>query len=100
MSNRSLIELNHDLGPTCLEESHLFGERLDDYLRSGDKDMLPRCATLIAMRHHSEPEPILVTREQLEAIQWGLETGDGYDGCPTGSTENSPTDCKPARHSD
>lgn len=59
MSNRTLVELNHDQCP-----GRGGGELLDwamkmaAYMRSGDKKELPRGVTFKQMRHHSEPDPM------------------------------------------
>lgn len=53
MSNRSLLEFNHDLCPK--EEDLLtWAAKLKTYITSGDSKELPQGVTFIAMRHHSE----------------------------------------------
>lgn len=57
MSNRSLLEINHDFGPRTDDECRVFGRMIRTYLGSGDPKDLPRCVTWKHTRHHSEPEP-------------------------------------------
>ncbi len=66
MSNRTLIEFNHDIIPCGYDTKIAWAAALIAYLKSGDKDMLPSGVTLRGMRHHSEPEPIIL--EQSEAL--------------------------------
>jgi len=56
MSNRTLIELNHDYCPKNESEALIFGRALQTYMRSGDKGCLPKGTEFIAIRHHSDPE--------------------------------------------
>ena len=58
MSNRTLIELNHDYSPSSMAEALSFGTALMDYMRAGDKTKLPRGVTFKHMRHHSSPDPM------------------------------------------
>jgi hypothetical protein len=60
VSNRSLLEFNHDLGP----RHDWLDRRLSDYalgiaryLSSGDKADLPDGVTFVQMRHHSDAAP-------------------------------------------
>lgn len=57
MSNRTLIEINHDYCPRPDQEEE-FGRRLANYMRSGDRRELPPGVTFKWMRHHSEPDPM------------------------------------------
>jgi hypothetical protein len=53
MSNRSLIEFNHDYCPKD-EELLEWAKKIQTYLHSGDERELPRGLCLLEMRHHSE----------------------------------------------
>lgn len=55
MSNRTLIELNHDFCPRN-EHLHPWAEAMQRYMKSGDESYLPQGVTLLGKRHHSEPE--------------------------------------------
>jgi hypothetical protein len=57
MSNRSLLEFNHDYYPREGDEAKWTAALLA-YLRSGEKKHLPRGVTWKDMRHHSEPDPM------------------------------------------
>lgn len=57
MSNRTLIELNHDYAPSSEHELLEWARCLRMYLTSGDKTCLPRGATFVAQRNHSEDYP-------------------------------------------
>lgn len=60
MSNRTLVELNHDWCPSLGREGGMleWAEAMAAYMRSGDKKMLPRGVTFKYFRHHSEPDPM------------------------------------------
>ena len=59
MSNRSMLELNHDEMPTVSGEVLVaWAEMMAAYFRSGDPKHLPRGATFFNMRHHSEECPL------------------------------------------
>lgn len=62
MSNRTIVELNHDYSPRP-EKLQEWAEAIKTYLRSGDKSFLPQGVTFISMRHHSEPSTIPTVRE-------------------------------------
>lgn len=62
MSNRTIVELNHDYSPKT-EQLTQWAEAIRTYLRSGDKSFLPQGVTFISMRHHSEPSAIPTARE-------------------------------------
>lgn len=57
MSNRTLVELNHDY---CPPEGDLirWAQAMAAYMRSGDPACLPQGVTFKHMRHHSNPCPI------------------------------------------
>jgi hypothetical protein len=57
MSNRTLVELNHDC---CPREGDLikWARAMKTYMSSGDPRELPQGVTLKHMRHHSEPDPL------------------------------------------
>jgi hypothetical protein len=63
MSNRTLIELNHDYCPKDADTAD-WGSALQRYMRSGDKEKLPTGVSFIEMRHHSE----LSTIESLQKV--------------------------------
>jgi hypothetical protein len=60
MSNRTLVELNHDHCPDIYDDKWLllWAESMAAYMRSGRKEELPRGVTFKHMRHHSEPDPM------------------------------------------
>lgn len=60
MSNRTLVELNHDHCPDLRDGSKLlaWAERMAMYMRSGDKGSLPPGVTFKHIRHHSDPDPM------------------------------------------
>lgn len=59
MSNRTLVELNHDFAPgrstRALAE---WAAKIVTYLGSGDKNDLPYGVTFKHIRHDSEPDPM------------------------------------------
>lgn len=57
MSNRSMLEFNHDYYPRRQEET-AFCQAILNYLRSGSPRDLPRGVTWFGMRHHSEDCPL------------------------------------------
>lgn len=60
MSNRSLLEFNHDLGPRYGwpdDKLIRYASLIALYLGSGDKADLPDGVTFVQMRHHSDPAP-------------------------------------------
>lgn len=59
MSNRSMLEFNHDYHPNSFEESIKWADKLLAYLRSGDPNCLPQGVEYFGMRHHSEPAPMI-----------------------------------------
>lgn len=58
MSNRTMLEINHDRYPHGPEEEQRWLRDMLAYLRSGDPTTLPRGVTWFGMRHHSEPCPL------------------------------------------
>jgi hypothetical protein len=59
MSNRTLVELNHDHCPDLYDDNlEAWAEAMAAYMRSGDKSCLPHGVTFKHIRHHSEPDPM------------------------------------------
>lgn len=59
VSNRTIVELNHDLCPRDDLGSLLkWAEAMAMYMRSGSKVFLPAGVTFKHMRHHSDPDPM------------------------------------------
>lgn len=60
MSNRTLVELNHDYCPDIRTVGSLlaWANAMTAYMRSGDKKELPPGVTFKHIRHHSEPDPM------------------------------------------
>lgn len=59
MSNRTLVELNHDYCRSGDDVSLLaWARQMHDYMRSGRKAELPPGVTFKHMRHHSDPDPM------------------------------------------
>jgi hypothetical protein len=58
MSNRSLIELNHDYCPRDDAGCLALGRALQAYLRCGDADLLPPGVRFRHYRHYSDPDPM------------------------------------------
>ena len=56
MSNRSLVELNHDFCPDRDADLLQWAIKMRLYMTSGDPQHLPRGVTFLKMRHHSDPE--------------------------------------------
>jgi hypothetical protein len=56
MSNRSLVELNHDFGPG--EDDADWARSIRRFLRASDKDELPQGVTFLWQRHHTDPCPV------------------------------------------
>lgn len=57
MSNRTLVELNHDYCPRDGEVER-WGLAMQLYMRSGNKEFLPLGVAFKHFRHHSEPDPL------------------------------------------
>ncbi len=59
MSNRTLVELNHDYCPPSNDVELLkWARKMRNYITSGDKDELPKGVTFKHIRHHSYPDPM------------------------------------------
>lgn len=59
MSNRTMLEINHDYSPHYDDESLLkWARQMRAYLSSGDPKLLPNGVTWFGMRHHSEECPL------------------------------------------
>ncbi len=69
MSNRTLVELNHDFCPRNDQGSLLdWALKMRAYMTSGDKGYLPDGVTFKVRRHHSEPDPMaLPSRESFKS---------------------------------
>lgn len=59
MSNRSLLEFNHDFTPRTGRSRELeeWAVGLLNYLRTADSRYLPAGITFKHRRHHSDPDP-------------------------------------------
>lgn len=59
MSNRTIVELNHDLCPRADDRSLLeWARAMRLYMRSAEKACLPPGVTFKHMRHHSDLDPM------------------------------------------
>lgn len=60
MSNRTLVELNHDYCPNPRDEAALikWARAMAHYMGCADKSLLPNGVTFVNYRHHSEPCPL------------------------------------------
>jgi hypothetical protein len=59
MSNRTLVELNHDYCPRDDDASLLaWAKAMRLYMGSGMKEHLPRGVTFKQIRHHTDPDPM------------------------------------------
>ncbi len=64
MSQRSLIEFNHDFSPRGDDAALLaWANAMLIYLASGDPRHLPAGAVLLARRHHTETYPTTALEE-------------------------------------
>lgn len=59
MSNRTMVEINHDTTPYTDEELLVWAKQFQQYLSSGNRNLLPNGVTWFGIRHHSEPCPLL-----------------------------------------
>lgn len=61
MSNRTLVELNHDLCPDIRDPDEMLKWVLSmaAYMRNADKFLLPYGVTFKHIRHHSDPDPMV-----------------------------------------
>ena len=71
MSNRTLVELNHDY---CPSEGDLikWARKMKNYMSSGDPAELPQGITFKHTRHHSEPDPMAETSQREPTPGKGL----------------------------
>jgi hypothetical protein len=60
MSNRTLIEINHDYLPRHGDEEELlnFAKSIRSALASTQGEKLPRGVTWVHQRHHTDPCPV------------------------------------------
>lgn len=59
MSNRTLVELNHDFCPGRSPQALVeWAAKMANYMGSGDKRDLPYGVTFKHIRHHSDPDPM------------------------------------------
>lgn len=58
MSNRTMLEINHDYYPHTPAEERAWLVNMLAYLRSGNHRNLPDGVTFFNRRHHSEPCPL------------------------------------------
>ena len=58
MSNRTMLEINHDLTPRNDEELLRWARSMQHYLSSGNPSLLPDGVTWFGMRHHSSDCPM------------------------------------------
>ena len=59
MSNRSIVELNHDFAPGWSDAELLaWARKMNSYLHGADPGDLPVGVTRLHYRHHSEPCPM------------------------------------------
>lgn len=65
MSNRTLIELNHDHCPRNAEQALQLGLALMAYMRAADPAELPQGVRFKHFRHHTDPDP-MADRAQAE----------------------------------
>lgn len=60
MSNRSLLEFNHDFSPTTDVGYYKLGLALANYMRAADERELPPGVIRKYYRHHTHPEAGIV----------------------------------------
>ena len=58
MSNRTMLEINHDFIYTTDQEKLEWANKMLGYLSSGDPKHLPDGVTWFGMRHHSTDCPL------------------------------------------
>ena len=58
MSNRTMVEINHDCTPQSDKELLEWAKSFQQYLGSGQPNTLPEGVTWFNMRHHSEECPL------------------------------------------
>lgn len=69
MSNRTLVELNHDYCPQGAAELEEWANLMQRYMFSGDIKFLPKGVTFKNMRHHSEPDPLAAAAPSLPSAE-------------------------------
>lgn len=79
MSNRTLVELNHDFAPSLRSDKQLmtWAVAMARYLASGDPDLLPQGVRHLGMRHHSDPCPIQ-TPAAIRKEGWSVAVHNDY----------------------
>lgn len=78
VSQRTLVELNHDFGPRDDDGSLLeWARALRHYLNSGDPKLLPHGVTFLQRRHHSEGCPVQTLRN-LRERGWAVAVHNDY----------------------
>lgn len=58
MSNRTMLEINHDFTPHGEKQLLKWANDMLYYLSSGDPELLPPGVTWFGMRHHTEDCPM------------------------------------------
>lgn len=58
MSNRTMLEFNHDCTPHGDDELLEWARQIQHYLSSGDPTLLPNGVTWFGMRHHTTDCPL------------------------------------------
>ena len=58
MSNRTMVEINHDTTPHGHDEIVRWANAMVHYLSSGDPKLLPNGVTWFGMRHHTTDCPL------------------------------------------
>jgi len=58
MSNRTMLEINHDTTPHGHDEIVRWAKAMVQYLSSGDPKLLPNGVTWFGMRHHTTNCPL------------------------------------------
>jgi hypothetical protein len=72
MSNRSLLEFNHDHCPRNDDDCLKLGRALRDYMRAADTRELPCGVIRKHYRHHSDPCPVDCLPDLLAALKYLL----------------------------
>lgn len=68
MSQRSLLEFNHDKIPSDFDACVTWADKLLNHLRSGDCKDLPDGVASLWSRHHSEPCPVEACGENQDKL--------------------------------
>ena len=81
MSNRTLVELNHDYCPHNNPEAlQKWAYAMSIYMSSGDQLHLPDGVTFKGMHHHSDPDPLAeLTRLQAEVERLPQRIRDWFE---------------------